>query len=102
MHDLEDTLHDRPNSRLQCRFCIAGYEISLIEDSYSSIESDLGADLEAEGWTTSPFIVFCKTIVGRYYPIAMLFIQARCLRKRCTVLHIYMLRLMRRSCHCNA
>ena len=40
----------------------AGYELSLIDDAYAGLKDD-GADLEADGWTTSAFIVFLKTFV---------------------------------------
>jgi hypothetical protein len=68
----------------------AGYELSLIDDAYSSLMRD-GANLESNGWTTSSFIVFLKTIPGRYYPWAMLVLQVRRLlgllfcHKRCVV-----------------
>ena len=55
-----------------------GYELSLIDDAYEALRAD-GADLEADGWTTSAFIIFVRTIPGRFYPIAMLFLQARLL-----------------------
>ena len=49
--------------------------MSLIQDSYTAIEEN-GVNLASQyGWTTSPFIVFCKTIPGRFYPIGMLFLQ---------------------------
>lgn len=52
----------------------AGFELSLIDDAYTSI-ADGGTDLAAQGWETSPFLVFIKTIPGRFYPIAMLALQ---------------------------
>jgi hypothetical protein len=55
----------------------AGFELSLIDDAYSSIQ-DGSVDLAADyGWETSPFLVFLKTIPGRFYPIAMLCLQVR-------------------------
>jgi Na+/H+ antiporter NhaC len=52
----------------------AGYELSLIEESYTSLTEEY--DLAGQGWEMSPFLVFVKTIPGRYYPIAMLCLQA--------------------------
>ena len=56
----------------------AGFELSLIEDSYAAIDEGMGRgaeSLEERGWETSPFLVFLRTIPGRFYPIAMLFLQ---------------------------
>lgn len=49
-----------------------GFELSLIDESYTAIEAD-GGDLSA--YETSPFIVFVKTIPARFYPIGMLCVQ---------------------------
>lgn len=54
----------------------AGFELSQIKDSYAAIESDQGVSLDAQGWETSPYLVFLRTIPGRFYPIAMLALQA--------------------------
>jgi Na+/H+ antiporter NhaC len=51
-----------------------GFEISLIEEAYQNL-ADEGYDLEAAGWETSPFLVFCNTIPSRYYPLFVLFFQ---------------------------
>ena len=64
-----------PNGN-DCQCAHAGYELSLIEDSYGFIQ-DGNVNLAAKGWETSPFLVFLKTIPGRFYPIAMLFLQVR-------------------------
>jgi Na+/H+ antiporter NhaC len=52
----------------------AGFELSLIDEAYTSIIDD-GTDLKAQGWETSPFLIFLRTIPGRFYPIAMLALQ---------------------------
>ena len=52
----------------------AGFELSLIDESYTTIGTD---KLAQQGWETSPFLVFLKTIPGRFYPIAMLFLQVQ-------------------------
>ena len=43
---------------------VAGFELSLIEESYNSIQEG-GVDLAQQGWETSPFLVFLKSIPGR-------------------------------------
>jgi Na+/H+ antiporter NhaC len=48
-----------------------GFEISLIQDAYSALEAS-GADLVGMGWQTSPFLVFIRSIPGRFYPIYLL------------------------------
>lgn len=50
----------------------AGYELSQIETSYDALKDD---GFALEGWETSPFLIFVRTIPGRFYPIAMLCLQ---------------------------
>ena len=52
----------------------AGFELSLIDEAYTSI-ADAGTDLAAQGWQTSSFLIFVRTIPGRFYPLAMLALQ---------------------------
>lgn len=49
-----------------------GYELSQIESSYEALKDD---GFTLEGWETSPFLIFVRTIPGRFYPIAMLCLQ---------------------------
>ena len=58
------------------RRSFAGFELSQISDSYDNIESSQGVDFAAKGWETSPYLIFLRTIPGRFYPIAMLALQA--------------------------
>eukprot|EP00892_Ulva_mutabilis_P010777 jgi/Ulvmu1/8071/UM004_0308.1 len=49
-----------------------GYELSQIESSYEALKDD---GFALDGWETSPFLIFVRTIPGRFYPIAMLCLQ---------------------------
>lgn len=49
-----------------------GYELSQIESSYEALKDD---GFTLDGWETSPFLIFVRTIPGRFYPIAMLCLQ---------------------------
>lgn len=53
---------------------LSGFELSLIDEAYTSI-ADGGTDLGEQGWETSPFLIFVRTIPGRFYPLAMLALQ---------------------------
>lgn len=50
----------------------AGYELSQIESSYDALKED---GFPLAGWEASPFLIFVRTIPGRFYPIAMLCLQ---------------------------
>ncbi len=53
-----------------------GYELSLISSVLESLV-DAGDDISC--YDSSPFIIFCKTIPRRYYPIGVLMVQCFCI-----------------------
>ncbi len=53
-----------------------GYELSLISNVLDTLVAD-GEDISC--YDTSPFLIFCKTIPRRYYPLGVLMIQFLCI-----------------------
>lgn len=62
----------RPRRATPSVRALAGYELSQIETSYEALKDD---GFTLDGWETSPFLVFVRTIPGRFYPVAMLCLQ---------------------------